>query len=62
MIVFDHALDKRGQPMIIDLASWEAGYGDGFLGRPSQCAPGLDRFRQCSATVNDKVTISADHH
>jgi hypothetical protein len=28
--------------MIIDLDSWEAGYDDGLLGRPSQCMPGLD--------------------
>jgi hypothetical protein len=30
--------------MIIDLESWEAGYDDGLVGRPSQCAPGLDQF------------------
>jgi hypothetical protein len=29
--------------MIIDLESWEAGYDDGLVGRPSQCAPGLDQ-------------------
>ena len=29
--------------MIVDLDSWEAGYDDGLLGRPSQCTPGLDR-------------------
>jgi hypothetical protein len=28
--------------MIIDLDSWEEGYTDGLLGRPSQCAVGLD--------------------
>jgi hypothetical protein len=28
--------------MIIDLDSWEAGYDDGLLGRPSQCMPSLD--------------------
>ena len=28
--------------MIIDLDSWEAGYDDGLLGRPSQCTPGFD--------------------
>jgi hypothetical protein len=30
--------------MIIDLESWETGYDDGLVGRPSQCAPGLDQF------------------
>jgi hypothetical protein len=30
--------------MIIDLDSWETGYADGQLGRPSQCPAGLDRF------------------
>jgi hypothetical protein len=34
--------------MIIDLDSWEAGYGDGLLGRASQCMPGLDRFSYSS--------------
>jgi hypothetical protein len=34
--------------MIIDLDSWEAGYSDGLRGRPSQCAPGLDRFSYSS--------------
>ena len=34
--------------MIIDLDSWEAGYDDGLLGRPSQCMPGLDRFSYSS--------------
>jgi hypothetical protein len=34
--------------MIIDLDSWEAGYDDGLLGRPSQCTPGLDRFSYSS--------------
>ena len=28
--------------MIIDLDSWEEGYSDGLLGRPSQCTAGLD--------------------
>jgi hypothetical protein len=31
--------------MIIDLDSWEAGYYDALLGRPSQCT---DRFDQVS--------------
>jgi hypothetical protein len=34
--------------MIVDLESWEAGYDDGLLGRPSQCTPGLDRFSYSS--------------
>jgi hypothetical protein len=34
--------------MIVDLDSWEAGYDDGLLGRPSQCALGLDRFSYSS--------------
>jgi hypothetical protein len=34
--------------MIIDLDSWEVGYDDGLLGRPSQCTPGLDRFSYSS--------------
>lgn len=34
--------------MIVDLDSWEAGYDDGLLGRPSQCTPGLDRFSYSS--------------
>jgi hypothetical protein len=34
--------------MIIDLDSWEAGYDDGSLGRPSQCTPDLDRFSYSS--------------
>src|SRR5207248_1821124 len=33
-----------GQEMIIDLDSWETGYADGQLGRPSRCPAGLDRF------------------
>jgi len=34
--------------MIIDLDSWEAGYGDGLRGHPSQCTPGLDQFSYSS--------------
>ena len=34
--------------MILDLESWEAGYDDGLLGHPSQCASGLDRFSYSS--------------
>jgi hypothetical protein len=29
--------------MIIDLDSWDAGYYDGLLGRPSQCTASLDQ-------------------
>ena len=29
--------------MIIDLDSWEAGYYDALLGRPSQCTASLDQ-------------------
>jgi len=34
--------------MIVDLESWEAGYDDGLLGRPSQCTQGLDQFSYSS--------------
>jgi hypothetical protein len=34
--------------MIIDLDSWEEGYTDGLLGRPSQCTAGLDRISYSS--------------
>jgi hypothetical protein len=34
--------------MIVDLDSWEAGYDDGLLGRPSECTSGLDRFSYSS--------------
>ena len=34
--------------MIIDLDSWEAGYGDGLRGRPSQSTPSLDQFSYSS--------------
>ena len=34
--------------MIIDLDSWEAGYGDALLGRPSQCTPDVDRLSYSS--------------
>jgi hypothetical protein len=40
--------DGEGKIMIVDLESWEAGYDDGLLGRPSQCTPGLDRFSYSS--------------
>jgi hypothetical protein len=47
MIRFNHVLDK-GEQMIVDLESWEAGYDDGLLGRPSQCTQGLDPFSYSS--------------
>ncbi len=39
---------QRGEQMIVDLESWEAGYDDGLRGRPSQSTPGLDRFSYSS--------------
>jgi hypothetical protein len=48
MLMFDHALVERGQRMIIDLDSWEEGYSDGLLRRPSQCTAGLDRLSYSS--------------
>ena len=52
--------------MILDLESWEAGYDDGLLGHPSQCASGLDRFsyssgyfqaRACRAGTQEDVRL-----
>ena len=37
-----------GAPMIIDLHSWEGGYADGKLGRPSQCPDNLDKLSYSS--------------
>ena len=34
--------------MIIDLDSWDAGYYDALLGRPSQCTASLDRVSYSS--------------
>jgi hypothetical protein len=34
--------------MIIDLDSWEAGYYDALLGRPSQCTANLDQVSYSS--------------
>jgi len=34
--------------MIIDLDSWEAGYYDALLGRPSQCIASLDQVSYSS--------------
>ena len=41
--------------MIVDLESWETGYDDGLLGRPSQCTPGLDRFSYSSGYVQARA-------
>jgi hypothetical protein len=49
--------------MIIDLDSWETGYADGQLGRPTRCPDNFDRFsyssgycegRACRAGVRKK--------
>ena len=34
--------------MIVDLDSWEAGYYDALLGRPSQCTASLDQVSYSS--------------
>jgi hypothetical protein len=34
--------------MIIDLDSWEAGYYDALVGRPSQCTASLDQISYSS--------------
>jgi hypothetical protein len=47
MVRFNHGLDKGGK-MVVELESWEAGYDDGLLGRPSQCTQGLDQFSYSS--------------
>jgi len=36
--------------MIIDLDSWEAGYYDALLGRPSECTASLDQVSYSSCT------------
>jgi hypothetical protein len=38
----------EGEAMIVDLESWEAGYDDGLVGRPSQCTQGLDQVSYSS--------------
>jgi len=52
--------------MIIDLDSWEAGYDDGLLGRPSQCMPSLDRVSYSSGYFQARAcragTQEAPHH
>jgi len=46
--------------MIVDLDSWEAGYDDGLLGRPSQCTPGLDRFSYSSGYSQARAGTQED--
>jgi hypothetical protein len=46
--------------MIIDLDSWEAGYDDGLLGRPSQCVAGLDRFSYSSGYCQARAGTQED--
>jgi hypothetical protein len=41
--------------MIVDLDSWEAGYGDGLLGRPSQRMPALDWFSYSSGYLQARA-------
>ena len=48
--------------MIIDLDSWEAGYGDGLRGRPSQCTPGLDRFSYSSGYFQARASRAGTQH
>jgi hypothetical protein len=55
MIISNHALERGERKMIVDLDSWEAGYDDGLLGRPSQCTPGLDRFSYSSGYVQARA-------
>jgi hypothetical protein len=44
-----------GCKMIIDLASWETGYADGQLCRPSQCPAHLDQFSYSSGYCQGHV-------
>ena len=41
-------LSTEAAQMIIDLGSWEAGYYDALLGRPSQCTASLDQVSYSS--------------
>jgi hypothetical protein len=45
----------RGAQMIVDLDSWEAGYGDGLLGRPSRRMPALDWFSYSSGYLQARA-------
>ena len=46
---------ETGEQMIVDLDSWEAGYGDGLLGRPSQRLPALDWFSYSSGYLQARA-------
>jgi hypothetical protein len=46
---------KASNQMIVDLDSWEAGYGDGLLGRPSQRLPALDWFSYSSGYLQARA-------
>jgi hypothetical protein len=46
---------EKGEQMIVDLDSWEAGYGDGLLGRPSQRMPALDWFSYSSGYLQARA-------
>src|SRR5262245_9334252 len=59
MTIFNHPLRERGEQMILDLESWEAGYDDGLLGRPSQCASSLDRFSYSSGYFQEEQILTA---
>src|SRR5215467_255605 len=52
---------REGEQMIVDLESWEAGYDDGLLGRPSQCASGLDRFSDSSGYYQARACRAGAH-
>jgi len=41
--------------MIVDMDSWEAGYGDGLLGRPSRRMPALDWFSYSSGYLQARA-------
>jgi hypothetical protein len=46
---------RKASIMIVDLDSWEAGYGDGLLGRPSQRLPALDWFSYSSGYLQARA-------
>jgi hypothetical protein len=54
IIMFNHAL-REGPAMIVDMDSWEAGYGDGLLGRPSRRMPALDWFSYSSGYLQARA-------
>jgi len=47
---------ETGEQMIVDLDSWEAGYADGLLGRPSQRLPALDWFSYSSGYLQARAS------